>query len=203
MPPEDAIRRNCLVQDGRQHSHFEVLVCSDEAAAIASSLGASGERDHVPSLQSEGANAIVQLRFGQGIHVATRVLCAEAVATVSLELLLSKDGQRLVVPVIRHDDAATAIELHLAVAVVDCSLAIYLHLRQPFAYDHGRLHLSEDEDCMFGIGDVHQTLVFEGCGARYQVVNVFGQRDGRRDLHDRCPLVGSRHRERQPKQKEH
>ena len=92
IPFENAIGRYLLVEYGRQSRHFQVSVGSDEATTIAASFSLSGECYHVASLQFKGPDAIVKFRFGQSIHVASTIFCAEVVARLTFVSFLGING---------------------------------------------------------------------------------------------------------------
>ena len=70
VPAEDAVGGYLAVEHSRQRGHFQVGIGCDEAAAVAPSGSSRGEGDHVAALELEGTDAVVQLPFGEGVHVA-------------------------------------------------------------------------------------------------------------------------------------
>ena len=94
VPLEDAVGGNLLVEYWREGRHLEVLVGSNEATAVAASVGPCGEGHHIAALQLERADAVVQFCCGQRIHEAARVLRAESVARLASVLLFRIDGKR-------------------------------------------------------------------------------------------------------------
>ena len=71
VPLEDAVRRNLVVEDGRQSLHLQIFVVGDEAAAVAPSCCTYGEGHHVAAFELEGANLVVELSGGDGLHEAS------------------------------------------------------------------------------------------------------------------------------------
>ena len=203
IPFEDAIGGNLLVEHSGQGCHFEVLVGSDEAAAVASSFGQGGEGHHIASFQLEGADAVVELCFAQGVHVAAGVLGAEGVVDrLALKLLLGEDSQGSDAVFVGHDDAALVPNLHLAVAVVDGLCTIYLHFGKPMADGEGRLYFRQNDNGMLGVDDVHQSFVSKGRGIRNLEVHVVCDGNLRGNFADGCFRVGCQHTQRQTEAKD-
>ena len=172
VPFEDAIGGNLLVQNGRQVGDFQVFVGSDEAATVASSFRLSGEGHHIASLQLKGTDAIVQLCFCQGIHVASGVFRAEVVARLAFVSLFGINSQGFEVAGIRHDDAAPIVELYLTIDVVDSGFTIYLHFGEPIADDCRGFYLSKNKDSMLDVDDIHHTAIRKWSRVRDLVIYV-------------------------------
>ena len=197
IPFEDAIRANLLVEHGRQRRHFEVFVGSDEAAAVASSLRQCGECYHVASLQFERADAVVKLRCGQSIHVASAVFGAVVLARITLILLFCKDSQWLEAVSVRKDDAAFVPKFYLTIAIIDGCCAIYLYSGKPLTDGDRWFHRCQNDNGVFRIDDVYKPFVGKWCGVRNLKINFVGNVNLCRDCCDSCFPVGCHYAERQ------
>ncbi len=194
IPFEDAVARYAAVHDGRQLGHLQVAVGGNEAAAVAPALLQQRERDHVATLQAEGADAVVQLLVREGVHEAAAALQPEVAALLALEVLLAEDGERLCGVAVGQDDAATVVELHLAVGVVHGFLAAYQHVAGQQRLGCRGLHGAQNEHGVVGVLDVHHAVGGEGRGRRHDVVYVGCQRHRATHLADallrvQCPQL--------------
>ena len=155
VPLEDAVAGDAAVHDGGQGGHLQVFVGGDEAAAVATALGAQGEGHHVAALQSERADAVVQLLVGEGVHESTAALQTVVAALLALEVRLAIHGEGFCGVAVGQDDAATVVELHLAVLVVHGLCAANLHILGQQTGGLRWLHALQDEHGVLGVLDVH------------------------------------------------
>ena len=110
--------------------------------------------------------------------VAAGIAESETVARLALEVLLTIDSERLYRIGIRHNDAATVVQLHLAVPIVHSYLAIDPHVIGQQGYSLRRLHARKDKYGMLGIGDIYHALIDKGCHRSHHIIHVVGNSDG-------------------------
>ena len=119
VPFEQTVAADESVEDERQCGHLTVGIGSNEATAVAATVGKGGEGDHIATLELEGADAVVQLLGSKGVHESAVVPEIEVAARLTGIVLLAVNGKGLDVLVVGQHDGASVVELHLTVGAVD------------------------------------------------------------------------------------
>ena len=105
--------------------------------------------------KTSAATCAVQLLVGEGVHESTAALQTVVAALLALEVRLAIHGEGFCGVAVGQDDAATVVELHLAVLVVHGLLAANLHILGQQTGGFRWLHTLQDEHGVLGVLDVH------------------------------------------------
>ena len=197
VPFEDTVAGNLAVKNLGQGSKLHIGTIGNEAALIAITALARSESHHIASLQSEGADAVVQFLIRQSHHIASVVLQSEVAALVTLEILLTKDGERFIVSGVRQNHGATgAIEANLTVHIVLSLGTVDTHMTSQQRANHLRgFYPLDNQHGVGGVLKIHQSLICKGRITIDDIVHIISHGDGLRYLTHSLFHVGSQSRQ--------